>query len=90
MDIFVFLIVSNSNYFRLLKIKVTTKLAGEGEGGGLRPEWSDHFYILALLREDTHKKSVFSGRTTKGVRRVNPPDHQPKNTFFFSSKILLF
>ena len=29
-----------------------------------------------LVREDTHKKSVFfSGRTTKGIGRVNPPDH---------------
>ena len=27
-----------------------------------------------LLREDTHKKSVFfSGRTPKGVERFNPP-----------------
>ena len=36
--------------------------------------------ILALasmsIREDTHKKNVFfSGRTTKGVGRGNPPDH---------------
>ena len=32
--------------------------------------------ILVYLREDTHKKSCFfSGRATKGVGRVNPPDH---------------
>ena len=39
---------------------------------------------------DTHrKKSVFfSGRTTKSLGRVNPPDHQAKTTFF--SKIRLF
>ena len=30
----------------------------------------------ASIREDTHKKSVFfSGRTTKGLGRINPPDH---------------
>ena len=29
-----------------------------------------------ILREDKHKKKFFfSGRTTKGVGRVNPPDH---------------
>ena len=28
-----------------------------------------------FLREDTHKKVLFSGRTTKGVGRVNPRDH---------------
>ena len=29
-----------------------------------------------LGKSDTHKKSVFfSGRTTKGVGRVNPPNH---------------
>ena len=33
------------------------------------------------LREDTHKKKgIFSGRTTKGVGRINPPDQ--KNTFY--------
>ena len=32
--------------------------------------------IMIMVREDTHKKSDFlSGRTTKGVGRVNPPDH---------------
>ena len=31
---------------------------------------------VAQLREDTHKKVFFfSGRTTKGVGRVNPPVH---------------
>ena len=31
---------------------------------------------LHFIREDTHKKSIFfSGRTTKGEGRVNPPDH---------------
>ena len=30
---------------------------------------------LRSIREDTDKKSFFSGRTTKGVGRVNPPDH---------------
>ena len=48
--------------------------------------------IANFVREDTHKKS-FSGRTTKGVGRVNPPDHLAKNQFFslksdcFSQKI---
>ena len=33
-------------------------------------------YGFTLLREDTHKKKVFfSCRTTKGVGRVNLPDH---------------
>ena len=33
-------------------------------------------YNSNRVREDTHKKSVFfSGRTTKGVGKVNPPDH---------------
>ena len=27
------------------------------------------------LREDTHKKGFFSGRTNKAVGRVNPPHH---------------
>ena len=38
----------------------------------------------------THIKKVFffSGRTTKSVGRVSPPDHEAKNTFF--SKIRLF
>ena len=37
----------------------------------------------AKIREDTHKKSIFfSGRTTKGVGRVNPPTSKQKNTFF--------
>ena len=37
-----------------------------------------------FLREDTYKKKVFfSGRTTKGVGRVNPPDHLAKNHYFF-------
>ena len=36
-------------------------------------------------REDNIKKVFFfSGRTTKGVGRVNPPDHAlSKKTFFF-------
>ena len=35
------------------------------------------------LREDTHKKRCFfSGLTTKGVGRVNPPDHKAKKHFF--------
>ena len=45
-------------------------------------DWS-HVRYLTLnfkkgyqFREDTHTKSVlFSGGTTKGVGRVNPPDH---------------
>ena len=38
---------------------------------------------IQVLREDTHKKGVFfSGRATKGVGRVNPPDHSAKNNFF--------
>ena len=47
-----------------------------------------YVYVLfciwtAPLREDTHKKKFFfSGRATKGVGRVNPPDHKAKNTFF--------
>ena len=33
-------------------------------------------FFSASLREDTHKKVVFfCGRITKGVGRVNPPDH---------------
>ena len=36
--------------------------------------------------EDTHEKSVFfSGRTTKGVGRVNPLTTKQKNTFFLKS-----
>ena len=32
-------------------------------------------YIMkSLLREDKHKKKIFSSRTPKGVGRVNPPD----------------
>ena len=31
------------------------------------------FNSLFTLREDTHKKVFFSGRTTKGVGRVTPP-----------------
>ena len=35
-----------------------------------------HDCSIRPLREDTHKKVFFfSGWTTKGVRRVNPPDH---------------
>ena len=42
--------------------------------------------FFGLLREDTHKKSGFlSGRTTKGVLRVNPPDHFGKKHFFLKS-----
>ena len=38
---------------------------------------------LQGLREDTHKKMCFfSGRTTKGVWRVNPPDPLAKKQFF--------
>ena len=34
------------------------------------------FFFTALIREDTHKKSVFfSGRTTKRGEGGNPPDH---------------
>ena len=40
---------------------------------------------LASLREDKHNKNVFSGRTTKGVGRVNLPDHLAKKNFFFST-----
>ena len=32
-------------------------------------------WLSNSLREDTHKKAFFSGRTTKGVGGVNPPDH---------------
>ena len=31
--------------------------------------------LKVKVREDTHKKNFFSGRTTKGVGRGNPPDH---------------
>ena len=38
------------------------------------------------IREDTHKKVFFSGRTTKGVGRLTPPptspDHYAKKHFF--------
>ena len=44
---------------------------------------------LPMVREDTHKKSVFfSGRTTKGVGRVSPLTTKHKKTFF--SNLLLF
>ena len=37
--------------------------------------------IFNGLREDTHKKSCFfSGRTIKGVGRVNLPDHSAKKS----------
>jgi hypothetical protein len=42
-----------------------------------------HLNNTIAIREDTHKKSVFfSGRTTKGVGRGNPPDHLAKKHFF--------
>ena len=38
---------------------------------------------IRLIREDTHKKSSFSGRTTKGVGRLTPrPTTKQKTTFF--------
>ena len=34
-------------------------------------------HIDVSVREDTHKKKFFfSSRTTKGIWRGNPPDHQ--------------
>ena len=45
------------------------------KSNGMSVELS-HQFIAPSLREDTHKKSDFlSGWTTKGVGRVNPPDH---------------
>ena len=46
---------------------------------GINFEWQLKRFrepYAASIMEDTHKKSIFfSGRTTKGVGRVNPPDH---------------
>ena len=42
------------------------------------------FLQAASIQEDTHKKSViFSGRTTKGVGRGNPPTTKQKTIFFY-------
>ena len=39
--------------------------------------------LNGALREDTHKKLFFfSGRTTKGVGRLNPTTTKQKKTFF--------
>ena len=44
-------------------------------------------YFVYLLREDTHKKVFFSGRTTKrGRGGVNPLTTKQKNTFFSSKE----
>ena len=45
-------------------------LLSRGWGGGVTRT------LLSSLREDTHKKVFYlSGRTTKGLGRVNPSDH---------------
>ena len=64
-----------------------------------RPKWFVFFAFFpstvfplkkngVFLREDTQKSVFFSGRTTKGVGRVNPPDHKiksKKKCFFLNS-----
>ena len=44
---------------------------------------------LISLREETHKKSFFSGRTTKGVGRLtpNPPPATTQNHFFLYKSV---
>ena len=61
----------------------------------LKKALSDYAWcILPYLHyKGRHTYFFFSGRTTKGVERVNPPDHYAKNHFFslksgcFSPKI---
>ena len=54
---------------KFLKKSATQIMGANAAGPGL-------FHLHPKLREDTHKKGVFfSGRTTKGVGRVKPPDH---------------
>ena len=56
---------------------------------------TDMFFYVFYKLKGRHTKKVFffSGRTTKRVGRVNPPDHQAKKHFFsykwrkFSPKI---
>ena len=46
-------------------------------------------YPSKTIREDTHKKGCFfSGRTTKGVGRVNTPlTTKQKNTFYYNLRL---
>ena len=58
-----------AEYFLHLIWKNLTFLIGD-----MSPKKST--FLRPPLREDPHKKSVFfSGLTSKGVERVNPPDH---------------